>query len=111
MKTKRTLNARLFFRWYDLWVGAYYDQKLKSLYICPLPTVGIRFYWETVTLCPQCGNRLQKTAIRDEGWILQWDCINEDCPQFEDAVEYIDWPFGDRKMNGRELKEAGYEVF
>ena len=31
-----------FFRWYDLWVGAYYDRDNKALYICPLPMVGVK---------------------------------------------------------------------
>ena len=60
--------------------------------------------------CPDCGGILQKTAIMDEGWILQWDCTNEGCPKFEEP-EYIDWPFGDRLMTSRQLEEAGYEVF
>lgn len=36
------LGARPFFRWYDFWVGVYYDQKERTLYICPLPMLGIR---------------------------------------------------------------------
>lgn len=34
-----------FFRWYDLWVGAYWDRRERVLYVCPLPMVGfqIRF--------------------------------------------------------------------
>jgi hypothetical protein len=31
-----------FFRWYDLWVGAYYDRQDGYLYVCPLPMVGIK---------------------------------------------------------------------
>jgi hypothetical protein len=30
-----------FFRWYDLWIGAYYDRHNRTLYICPLPTIGV----------------------------------------------------------------------
>jgi hypothetical protein len=30
-----------FFRWYDLWVGAYWDRKARTLYVCPLPTIGV----------------------------------------------------------------------
>jgi len=31
------LRTRVFFAWYDLWVGVFFDQKKKQLYICPLP--------------------------------------------------------------------------
>lgn len=36
------MKASLFFRWYDLWVGAYYDAKNKALYLCPVPMFGIK---------------------------------------------------------------------
>jgi hypothetical protein len=29
------------FAWYDLWVGAFWDQKSRTLYICPLPCLLI----------------------------------------------------------------------
>lgn len=35
------MKVRPFFRWFDLWVGAYYDRESKTLYICPLPTIGV----------------------------------------------------------------------
>lgn len=25
--------------WYDMWIGAYWDQSKRILYICPLPMV------------------------------------------------------------------------
>ena len=28
--------------WYDLWIGAYYDRYRRSLYILPVPMVGIK---------------------------------------------------------------------
>lgn len=36
------MSVRPFFRWYDLWVGAYYDRASRALYVCPLPMFGIR---------------------------------------------------------------------
>lgn len=30
------------FRWYDLWVGAYFDQEYQRLFICLLPTWVLR---------------------------------------------------------------------
>ncbi len=31
-----------FFRWFDLWVGMYWDRAGRALYVCPLPTVGVK---------------------------------------------------------------------
>jgi hypothetical protein len=36
------MKASLFFAWYDLWIGAYYDRKNCTLYICPLPMIVIK---------------------------------------------------------------------
>lgn len=35
------LNITTFFRWYDLWIGAYWDRVHRKLYICPLPMIGV----------------------------------------------------------------------
>lgn len=35
------MSAGLSFAWYDLWVGAYWDRKTRTLYVCPLPCVLI----------------------------------------------------------------------
>lgn len=35
------MTIKLLFAWYDLWIGFYYDRKNKSLYIFPIPMVGI----------------------------------------------------------------------
>jgi len=36
------MRVKLFFRWYDLWVGMYIDINDKCLYICPIPMFGIK---------------------------------------------------------------------
>jgi len=33
--------TRPIFAWYDLWVGAFWDQAKRRLYVLPLPCVGI----------------------------------------------------------------------
>lgn len=36
------MSISFFFRWYDLWIGAYVDTKNKAIYICPIPCFGIK---------------------------------------------------------------------
>ena len=31
-----------FFRWYDVWIGAYWDREAKVLYVCPVPMFGLK---------------------------------------------------------------------
>lgn len=31
-----------FFRWFDLWIGAYVDTKNRALYVCPVPMLGVK---------------------------------------------------------------------
>ena len=42
-----TIFAYKFFKlilaWYDMWIGLYYDLGHKTLYICPLPMLVLRF--------------------------------------------------------------------
>jgi len=30
-----------FFKWYDAWVGFYWDRATKTLYFCPVPCLGV----------------------------------------------------------------------
>jgi len=32
----------VFFAWYDLWIGAYFDRADRQLYICPIPMLGVK---------------------------------------------------------------------
>ena len=52
-----------FFRWYDLWVGAYWDRRQRALYICPIPMFGVR-----IDLAPllQAGDRAVWTETGEE---------------------------------------------
>lgn len=35
-------QVRPFFRWYDLWIGVYIDTDNRTIYICPLPMIGLK---------------------------------------------------------------------
>lgn len=36
------LQAKPFFRWYDFWIGFYYDRDTHTLYVCPIPMFGVK---------------------------------------------------------------------
>lgn len=35
------MKAGLVVAWYDVWVGAFYDRKRRTLYLLPLPCIGV----------------------------------------------------------------------
>lgn len=39
------MKIRLFFRWYDFWVGVYVDVGGRAIYICPVPMFGLKVRW------------------------------------------------------------------
>ncbi len=34
---------KIYFAWFDMWVGAYYDYEKGILYVCPLPMLVFEF--------------------------------------------------------------------
>ncbi len=38
------MKRRIFWAWYDMWIGFYWDRKNRVLYFCPLPTIVIVLY-------------------------------------------------------------------
>lgn len=41
------MRISIFFRWFDLWVGAYVDMPNRTLYVCPLPTLGLKVQFDS----------------------------------------------------------------
>jgi hypothetical protein len=35
------VRIRPLVKWYDLWVGVFWDRKARKLYVLPLPCVGV----------------------------------------------------------------------
>lgn len=42
---KARWRCQPFFKWFDLWVGAYVDPKERLLYVCYLPCCGFKIGW------------------------------------------------------------------
>ncbi len=40
------MKVKVFFRWYDLWIGTYVDKKNRTIYICPIPMFGIKIIYK-----------------------------------------------------------------
>jgi predicted GNAT family acetyltransferase len=38
------IKFKLFFAWYDFWIGFYWDREKRVLHICPVPTVVIKIW-------------------------------------------------------------------
>lgn len=38
------MKVEFSFKWYDLWIGFYWDNKNKELYFCPIPCCVFKFY-------------------------------------------------------------------
>jgi hypothetical protein len=37
-----------FFAGYDVWIGFYWDRKVRVLYFCPLPMIGVKLWMKSV---------------------------------------------------------------
>jgi len=40
------MSIKPIFAWYDFWVGVYYDRKARTLYVLPVPTLGLCFQFK-----------------------------------------------------------------
>jgi hypothetical protein len=46
--SRLSLQVKPFFRWYDLWIGFYWDKANRDLYFCLLPTIGFKVSFRRV---------------------------------------------------------------
>lgn len=60
----RVTKAKLFFAWFDLWIGVYVDRSNTAVYICPIPMFGIKVWREDVPCCPVCGKPVDTTMYK-----------------------------------------------
>lgn len=92
------MHIKFSFKWYDLWVGFYYDVKYKALYICPLPCCVFtitRKYWHEKLIGKKVElrnyNRKQGTVVG----ILPLSAYGPDGPQVEVVYDEggTGWPY------------------
>jgi len=54
--TKTKWTWKFYFKWYDGWIGYYWDSENKSLYLqFPFPWVGLKIYKETTIITDTIG--------------------------------------------------------
>jgi len=108
---KRVTKITPFFKWFDMWIGVYVDRFHSAVYICLLPTIGIKIWRQDVGYCPNCGAQAQKSAHdTGDGWALMWECLNNTCDKSHDVAGDIEWPFGDAWMSGKDLEMHGFTI-
>lgn len=107
--TKKKLRVELSFKWFDLWIGFFYNTHNSTLYVCPLPMIAFSFRFDKIMLC-SCGETLEKTALdTGEGIWLFWDCPEGCLADDQDHEELqIEWPFPEEKASIKRLEEAGF---
>jgi hypothetical protein len=44
----RIVSVEPIFAWWDCWIGAYWDRRMRSLYILPIPCIGLVIRFEHV---------------------------------------------------------------
>lgn len=53
------MRIKPFFRWFDMWIGAYVDVPNRALYVCPVPMLGVKISLDddiddAPYVCPGC---------------------------------------------------------
>lgn len=46
----RKVEIKFEFKWYDLWIGGYWDKKNRVFYICLLPTLVLSFRKKSIKM-------------------------------------------------------------
>jgi hypothetical protein len=102
----KKFHAQWLFKWFDFWVGLFYDTQAKELYIGLIPMLPIRIWSTEHKLCPDCGSIMHKSAYdTGDGWALFWDCEKESGIHCID----MDWPWPqDEYLTGKEIMRRGY---
>lgn len=90
------LKVKIFFAWFDFWVGFYYDRKKSILYFCPFPTFIIAISlkdipiptveYESERTNNNIHHELNESYINEICSELDVPCIGEKCRMIKDGV-------------------------
>jgi len=63
-------RIKLYFKWYDFWVGWYYDTENKALYLGYFPMLGVKIWWvplvEKICMDFHCSAPRWKGVVPDD---------------------------------------------
>lgn len=62
------MKIKPFFLWRDMWIGAYWDNQKRILYICPVPMFGVK-----IQLAPKSTLTIYKIISRDRHYTYAED--------------------------------------
>ena len=101
-------HASVSFKWFDFWVGAFFERDSHTLYFCLLPMLPVKIWTTQHKRCPECGSLMHKLAIdTGDGWALQWECDEEPGDHLID----MDWPFlPDDIKTAKDLERFGFDL-
>lgn len=100
------MHVSISFKWYDFWVGVFWDRAHMALYICIFPMIPIKIWVTEHAPCSSCGKPMRKAALdTGDGWYLFWLCDSH-----PDNDVPIDWPFVDQYISYVDLQRHGYEI-
>ena len=72
------MKVKLFFAWYDFWIGFYWDRDKRALYIAPLPFIVFKVQRPELS-CLKCGHPQEKHKL-GAGCFWYYEKIDKYCP-------------------------------
>ena len=88
------MKIQLIVAWYDIWVGVFIDRKNRSVYVFPIPCVGVRISWN-----PPKIYTLQRRRYGDQRNMFEWENVGR-ASTHDGAYEYVEFVEKDRMERG-----------
>ena len=67
------MKVKFIAKWYDFWVGWYWDSKIKHLYVLPIPCLGVVFDfrkdYSNVVADSDCLGGQEAPVIKPHGYV------------------------------------------
>ncbi len=58
------MKIKLFFKWFDFWIGFFFDRPGRAVYICPIPMFGVKISWGKPSPIAQFNKAQTRVATR-----------------------------------------------